>query len=405
MKANELSRGPAAPSVGGLQNVDQIARLPAGLAAIAIQNDQLMGMAVSRPRDFGEIRARLEEELKIFPAQAENLIYAKPVGKLPDVCLDCGEEMFPRKDKKLWSSCIKCKSKRIQPGGQKIARGLSVRAAESLAEVYGFNRITTEIEPQGSDINSAKVKATFTDLQACRVWEATTVVSRQYTDRNGGTQWTPIDRFLGVTAQASASKCVREVVVRSLNASLKAWFFDLVDKTIAGTLTDDRVKKLVASFHSKGVELKHLESILGHPLAMGISIEERKTLAGIWNTLESGEMSVRELLADIAGGTEVGEDETVRSGTLNALTGEDGNAATQAVSGEETQVEGNTEPQQSDAPAATGEAAAAKTEESSATSGSRSALAAAQEKALREKRRSKPQKELSDDPLDEAPEN
>lgn len=228
---------------------------------LRVENEMMMAECRARPRSIALMKDELAEMLEAFPAMADGAIYSKPCGKDDD-------------------------------GKPKYAEGLSIRCAELLAEVYGFNRV----ECVTSDIDSDKVKieATFTDYQKGRVWKDTGVLSKLYKDRYGKVARTPDDRFYGVVCKAEASRRIREVILRSVNSALKAWFEAKCRELMDQTLDDAGIKLIVANFAKIGVSEKMIEGVLGRPRDMGWTQEDRRVLSGIWNALKQNETTIAE---------------------------------------------------------------------------------------------------------------
>lgn len=224
------------------------------LLQMRMDNETIMTECRVRPRDLAAIKAELEQQLKAFPGLAEAAIYCKPVGK------------------------------------GKFAEGLSVRAAEALAEAYGYNRVQSEVTP--IDRDTVKVSASFVDYQKGRVWRDSGPLSIWYKSKYEGRKRWDDDRFYNVVAKAEASKRIREVILRSVNAGLKAWFENECRKVVELTLDDDRVNEIVKSFRGIGVGLEELETLVGRPKAMGWLPGDRQLLLGIWNAIEAKETTV-----------------------------------------------------------------------------------------------------------------
>jgi hypothetical protein len=247
--------------------MEAAANLPRDLAVLKMENDQIFAMAAARPRNFPAIKAELAEMIENFPQFADEAIYEKPVGKGDD-------------------------------GKQKYARGLSVRAAECLAECYGFNRIHTDVEMLPDE--RVKVYASFTDFQRGRTWEDSTIVSPFYRTRAGQMARWPEDRFFNVTIKAEKSKLVREVINRSINQPLKAWFEAQCEAKLGQTLDDAAIEQIVKGFAFYGANETQVESIVGRPRAMGWTQSDRVRLLGVFNAIKSGETTVAELFGDSA---------------------------------------------------------------------------------------------------------
>lgn len=138
--------------------------------------------------------------------------------------------------------------------------------------------------------DTAKVSASFYDYQKGRIWRDGGVVSKWYKGaNNSGTKRHEDDRFYMVVAKAEVSKRIREVILRSVNAGLKAWFENECRKVMELTLDDDKVAEIVASFRGIGVGLEDLEKLVGKPKAMGWMPGDRQRLLGVWNAIKAGE--------------------------------------------------------------------------------------------------------------------
>lgn len=253
-----------ATSDGAIAN---IAQLPSDLAILKLENETISSLAAARPRDHGSIKRDLVSQLEHYPSFAKAAIYNKPVGKDP------------------------------QTGQMRFARGLSIRAAEAIAECYGFCRVRTDVTPIGDD--AAKVEATFTDYQKGRIWQDGGIVSKYYKDRNGRTTKTPDDRFYNVVVKAELSKRVREVILRSVPPGLRSELMECAERKIDQLLDDGTVQKMVGKFSSKGVTLEMLEKRIGRTTQMGWTADDRRDLLGLWNAIEEGETTVAEAFGDI----------------------------------------------------------------------------------------------------------
>ena len=95
-----------------------------------LENETIASLAAAHPRNHQSIKQEILEQMEAYPSFAESMVYSVPVGK------------------------------DYETGQMKYARGLSIRAAEALAEAYGFNRVRCEVEEIDDD--KVKVTATFT---------------------------------------------------------------------------------------------------------------------------------------------------------------------------------------------------------------------------------------------------
>jgi hypothetical protein len=236
------------------------------LLQMKMENETIMTECRLHPRNFDTIKRDLLEQLQAFPELATDAIYEKPVGK----------------DQ--------------QSGEQKYVRGLSIRAAEALAEAYGYNRIRSDVSELDGD--KVKVEATFTDYQKGRVWQDAGILSKTYKDRYGKPARWNDDRFYNVVVKAEVSKRVREVIMRSVNTGLKAWFESECEKISAGLLDDKTVGKIVDQYATKQVTVEMLEKLVGRPRSMGWMQNDRARLLNIWNAIKDGETSIDEVFGD-----------------------------------------------------------------------------------------------------------
>ena len=263
------------------------AGLPEHVVMMKMENEQIMAAAVTRRRSLAEMMAEIEAQLKAYPAMAEGLIYSKPVGRGDDTCADCGEASW-RQGGRMRETCYHCGSANMVPGEMNFASDLSIRAAELLAEVQGFNRIEAAIEP-ADDMSKATIRAVYVDYANGRVWNESTVVSRSYTNKRKETIFHDVDRFLSVVCKAQSSKVIREVVCRSVNAGLRQFVKDKVREVTSGLLTPERVDQIIKAFERKGVPQKAIEKLLGRTKSNGWDEQDRTRLLEIYNAIEAGE--------------------------------------------------------------------------------------------------------------------
>jgi hypothetical protein len=253
--------------IGPSGTLGEMAALPREMALMKMENDTIHSMALAHPRDYGAVKRDVADQLKEFPSFAREAIYRKPVGKDPET------------------------------GEQKFARGLSVRAAEAVAEAYGFNRVRTSVDEIPGDDTKVRVTATFTDFQKGRIWEDSGILSKYYKARGGGLQRTPDDRFYSVVAKAEVSRRAREVILRSVPPGLRSELFEMAEKAMASLLTPDQLKKLVANFGKIGVSIEAIERYLGET-SEGWTQDHRLAMAEIWNAIKDGETTADAVFAE-----------------------------------------------------------------------------------------------------------
>lgn len=265
---------PQAQSQHGEREASDLSALLARQAAtrpellqMRMENETIMAECRAQPRDLGDCKRKLCALLKEFPEFAEDAVYRRPVGK---------EEGSDR---------------------QKIAEGLSIRAAEALAEAYGYNRVRGDVTR--IDANTAKVDATFTDFATGRIWQDGRLVSQVATKRDGSQYRINDDRFSDIVCGAAKSRAIREVIVRSVNPALKAWFENECRKITATLLTESRMDEMVAAFDGYGINLVQLEALLGRARSLGWTTNERVKALEMFNALKNNETTVADLLAMI----------------------------------------------------------------------------------------------------------
>ena len=253
------------PEMTNTPPANELANLPKDLAIIKMENDNIFGLAAARPRDYAEILTYLKQQVDTCKSFAQQAIYTKPVGK-------------------------------NQSGDMQYARGLSVRAAEALAEAYGFNRVRTDVTIIDDD--TVRVEATFVDFQRGRVWQDSGICSKFYTAHGGSRRRMSDDRFYNLLCKSEASKRIREVILRSVSPGLKSDFTDHVNTRIHEFLDDSTVHKMIAEFAGKDVKLEMLEALLKRTKSNWTK-DDRAMLLGIWNSIDQEEVTVREVFGGL----------------------------------------------------------------------------------------------------------
>lgn len=244
--------------------------LPRDLAIVKIENDSMMALAAARPRDYPAVLADVRSQIETFPSFARQAMYSKPVGK------------------------------DYKTGKMKYARGLSIRAAEAIRCSMGHNKIRCSVTPV--DLDTVKVEATFSDFASGSIWQDETMVSRLYQTRAypnnpSKTVRHAEDRFNDVVIKAAKSKCVREVILRSMPPGLRSELELLVDEQLDSFLDDSTVQKLVASFAGKGVTEEMIANHIGKKMG-DFNKADRATLLGVWNALEQEETTVAQAFGE-----------------------------------------------------------------------------------------------------------
>lgn len=268
------------PSGNG-DTVDRIAALPRDLAIVKLDNENMMTLAAAHPRDYGAIQKDLVAQLQAFPEFAKSARYSKPVGR-EDKCPKCGAKSEYKPE------CPSCRT----PVPMKIARGLSIRAAEALRLSFGF----TKLEQTADEINdgeAVQLTTTLVDFQKGNVTRKSFPVSKTYKDRYGRQKRIPDDRFYDLTVKAKASIQARDAIMTLVPPGMKAALETEAIRAQQALMTDEAVKAMLTKFGTKDVTQPMLESCIGKPIS-AFTNDDRTTLLGIWTALEDGEMTVQE---------------------------------------------------------------------------------------------------------------
>jgi len=287
-------------------HLQQAAQLPPDLMLLKMENETMMSAAAVRPRDYKKVMEQLRNLIEAYPEFADDAIYCKPVGKVYEVhChnAECKHKFESSKQPTSETECPRCgtkyngtPAKRVQ----KYAEGLSIRAAESIRSLFGYNRlaVTETALPDGR----VKITGVFVDFAAATITIDERTVSPYYTAYDGTKTLINEDRFLNVTVKAEKSKLRRDVIVGSIPSELKAGYMDACNKKLEELLTDEKVGEIVKAFERFGVDEKSLEQLIGRPRSMGWTTEDRVRLTKIYSSLKNEEITAAELLNDLEGG-------------------------------------------------------------------------------------------------------
>ena len=177
-------------------------------------------------------------------------------------------------------------------GGGKSVSGLGIRAAESLAEMYGHCRISSGVDVVDDD--NVRLTASFTDFANGRVWTDSGLLSRWYSGADGKMKRYAEDRFINVVAKAEVSKRIREVILRSISPALKAHYENLCREKLAKILDPTKIQQIIDGFKTIGVTEDQIEGFVGRPRSLGWVDADRLKLAGLYSAIKSGEVSVNE---------------------------------------------------------------------------------------------------------------
>ncbi len=237
-----------------------------GAAIVKLENMTQMQMAIQRPRDEAKILRAALMELETYASTAEEAIYSKPVGKDNDT------------------------------GKMKYAEGLSIRAAESLAQRWTNSAFGAEIISDDGDVVSGA--AIFMDYEnntrRCFPFR----VSRIYKGKDGSTRRTEEGRFNDIVVKAHISKALREAILRSLPAGLKTEYENKA-RAIIGQKGASKVGQMIAAFAKLGVSLDMVKRAIGKEVDAA-NDEDFTKLRGIFNAIREGETTVAEAFPDAA---------------------------------------------------------------------------------------------------------
>lgn len=234
------------------------------LLQMRMENESMMAECRVRPRDHESIKAELIEQLRAYPSFAREAIYNKPVGR--------------------------------EDGVMKYARNLSIRAAEAIAEAYGYCRIRSDVTVVDDD--TVRIEASFIDYQKCRCWQDAGLLSKLYKSKYGEIKRYSDDRFFNLVVKAEVSRRIREVITRSVPPGLRSELFEMAERQIDELLDDKTMDKILGQFSSKGVTLDQIETHIGRTRKAGWTKGDRRNLLGVWNAIKDGEITVAQAFED-----------------------------------------------------------------------------------------------------------
>ncbi len=310
--------------------------LPADLMLVRMEGEHILTMASARRQPLATVIKEACELLEAYPEAAHQAVYSKPVGLKPDRCRSCGHEIQRKGWQKFNPRCGECggKNANMIEGRMQYARGLSVRAMESLSNLVGYNRLHQDAEQLSEGI--WKVSAVFVDYSRGVIRSDSDLVS-QYRTGRGGTKYKEEDqKFLEMTIRAAKSKTGRNAVGKALPFELRQAYEQKAMEVAPKTLTPQKIKEIVEAFEGQGVTLGDLNTLLRRDKADKWTKEDAETLRGIWTALENGEMTVDELLAECRRPVDAPVDEDGASDPAPTADGKQGssNGSASAVAAE-----------------------------------------------------------------------
>lgn len=291
---------------GTLSQTNSAKQIPQDLMLLKMENETIMSAAAVRPRKQSVMLAQLKDCIDSFPESADEAIYAKPVGKEElGLCSNCNKETAIAYGQSFkCGSCGSAKHKGTRKA-QKYVEGLSIRAAESIRSIYGYNRLAMQQEmmPDGT----AKITGTFVDYATGTMTSDTRIVHPFYTDSYKNVKNLTTERF-DLAIKSEKAKLARDIILDSVPNNIKAYFRDICEKKIAETLTPEKVEsEILPHFASYGITLVDLEGHIGRPISMGWTERDRGQLRKLLTALRSGEITVASLRADGGSGASDGD--------------------------------------------------------------------------------------------------
>ena len=284
-----------------VDQANSIARLPADVMLMKMENESIMAVARATPRVPAKIIAQLGELLDAYPMAAANAIYRKPVGKVSEITCGnpkCGIRYQVNKvDEDTHCPSCESKAKGKVAKVQKFAEGLSIRAAEAIRSVYGYTRLATTTELL--DDGKAKLTGVLVDYAAGNVTSDERILSPRYKAYGGKMVETPEDRFLNVVVKAEKSKLKRDVIMDNTPNIIKAAYRDMCEEKLGELVSPELIEqKIIPAFVEYGITPEKLDTIIGKPHALGWDVQCRVECRKILTALKNGETTARELLDD-----------------------------------------------------------------------------------------------------------
>jgi hypothetical protein len=230
----------------------------AGNTLVRLENSTQMAVSVQRPRDEGAILMAALKELELYPSMAEEAIYSKPVGK-------------------------------DDSGKMTYAEGLSIRAAESLANRWKNSAFGVDLVSEDED--TATIAAVFLDYEMNTRHVVQQRVSKWFKSRKSGLMKYSPDRF-DIVLKANGSKILREAILRSLPGGLKKEYEQKARRLLTNKPESKRVA-IVERFAVLGVTVDQLVKHVGKDVK-DWKKDELVTLLGIYNAVREGEITAEE---------------------------------------------------------------------------------------------------------------
>lgn len=279
------------------QQLQAAQHLPADLMLVKMEGEHIMTMAAARRRPLVEVIKEAQDLLTANPAAAEAAVYSKPCGLKPDKCKKCGHQVQRKGWQKFNPRCEKCggKNTNLIEGKQQYARGLSIKAATSLANLVGYNRVASSAAPVEDGV--WRVTSIFVDYARGIIRSKERMVS-QWRRKYQSTQLEKQDdeRFLETTLLGAQSKNERNAMLSGMPYELTQAYEQTAREVAPKFLDAAKVQTIIDSFAEQGITLVDLQHLVGRTKTEGWRKEEYENLRGVWVALDNGEMTVEELL-------------------------------------------------------------------------------------------------------------
>ena len=279
------------------------AQLPADVALLKMENDQIFSLARMHPRDSKAMIGELKGLIEAYPEAADEAIYSKPVGTVMSIKCKCGikyEVGIQWKDRKPVAQqepCPDCGkwAPDEQKTVKKYAEGLSIRAAESIRSIFGYTRLS--VQEEMLEDGKVKLRGVMVDYAAGNITADERTVSPYFKARSGHMVRTPEDRFLNVVVKAEKAKLRRDVILDTVPNIVKAAFRGECERVLKTLIAPEVVKqKIIPEFQQYGIGIEDLGKLVGRSSDLGWRETERLELRKILSALKNGETTKAELL-------------------------------------------------------------------------------------------------------------
>jgi hypothetical protein len=226
-----------------------------GATLVKLENSTQMSLAIQRPRNEAVILSAAKKELDLYPSMAKEAIYTKPVG-------------------------------RNDANQMQYAEGLSIRAAESLANRWTNSSYGCEIT--GEDEDTVNLAAVFLDYENNTRHVSVSRVSKKMKKRDGTVITLSPDR-LELKVKAEQSKLLRERILRSLPAGLKKEYENKARFIIKAEPVANIRNALIERLADLKIPVEKVEKARGGVKIADMKKDQLTELIGLVNAIRDGE--------------------------------------------------------------------------------------------------------------------